>query len=64
MACAESIMAGRITRKARVNVSQETHKANVVDSQPGYALPLPQLQVTRGSQQPVQRNRNVKHRQS
>ena len=29
MACIESIIAGRITRKARVNVSHETCEANV-----------------------------------
>ena len=63
MACTESIIAGRITCKARVNVSYETREANVVEGQPGHALPLPQLQVIRGSQQPIQRNRNAEHRQ-
>jgi len=49
MACAESTMAGRITRKARINVSHEIREANVVDGQPGYVLSLSQLQVTGGS---------------
>jgi len=43
MACVESIIAGHI------NVSHETREANIVEGQPGYALPLPQLQVIRGS---------------
>ena len=40
MACSESILAGCITRKGRVNISHETHEANVVDGQPGHAHPL------------------------
>ena len=32
--CAKNIMAGRITRKARVNVSHETREINVIDGQP------------------------------
>ena len=46
---AESIMAGHTTRNAYVNVSHETREANVVDGQPGYVLPLSQLQVIGGS---------------
>jgi len=46
---AENIMAGRITRKARINVSHETREVSVVDGKLALANPLPQLQVTRGS---------------
>ena len=35
-------MAGRITRKARVNVSHEAHEVNVFDVQPAHVRPLPQ----------------------
>jgi len=59
----EIIMASRITRKAYVNVSRETREVNVVDGQPSPACPLPHLQVTRGSQQPVRYNWNAEHRQ-
>jgi len=58
----KSAMANRITRNARVNVSHETHKVSVADV-PIHARPLPQLQVTGGSQQPVWRNRSIKCRQ-
>ena len=58
----ENIMAGRIIRKARVNVSHETRMVSVVDDQPAHACPLPQLLVTRASQQPVRRNRNAERR--
>jgi len=61
--CAEIIMAGCTTRNARVNVFHETREANVVDGQTGHTCPLPQLQVTRGSQQPVRRNRNAERQQ-
>ena len=46
----ESIIAGCITLKARVNVSHETREINVVEGQPGHTLPLPQLHVIRDSQ--------------
>jgi len=59
----KSAMAGRITREAHVNVSLKTREASVVESRFGHALPLPQLQVTRGSQQPIKRNRNAERRQ-
>ena len=62
-ACTESIIAGRITRKACFNVYHGTREANVVEGQPDHALSLPQLQITRGSQQPVQCNRNTERRQ-
>ena len=51
-------MANRVTFKARVNVSHETREV-----QPAHTHPLPQLQVTGGSQQPVRRNRNAERRQ-
>ena len=51
----KSVTADYITRDSRVNVSHETRKVN--------ARPLPQLQVTGGSQQPLRRNRNVERRQ-
>ena len=60
MVSAENIMAGRITHKARVNVSHETREVSVVDGQLAPAHPLPHLQVTGGSQQPVRRNQNAK----
>jgi len=60
---ARSIMANRITSKPCVNVSHETCEVNVIDGQPTHARPLPQFQVTRGSQQPVRRNRNAERRQ-
>ena len=59
MACAKGVIAGRIIRKARVNVSHKTREANIVDGQSCHALPLPQPHVTRGSQQPVRHNRNA-----
>ena len=43
MAYTETIIAGRITRKARVNVSHKIREANVVEGQPGHTLPPPQL---------------------
>ena len=61
MVCAESIMAGRTTHNARVNVSHETREASVVDGQTGHTRPLPQLLVTGGSQ-PVRCNRNAERR--
>jgi len=39
--CAENIVAGCITRKARVNVSRETREVNIIDVQPAHARPLP-----------------------
>jgi len=57
--CAGSIMAGRIMR----NASVKTREASVVDGQIGHTRPLPQLQITGGSQQPVRRNQNVERRQ-
>ena len=56
-------MANRIIRNAHVNVSHETREDSVADAQPAHARPLPQLQVTRGTQQPVRRNRNTERRQ-
>jgi len=50
--CAENIVARCVTRKVHVNISHETRKAHVVGIQPAHAHPLPQPQVTRGSQQP------------
>jgi len=38
MACAKSVIAGRITHKARVNVSHETREANFVEGQ--FATPF------------------------
>ena len=61
--CAENIVAGCITRKARVNISHETREVSVADIQPVHARPLPQFQVTEGSQQSVRRNQNVERRQ-
>ena len=46
MVSADNIMAGHITRKARVNVSHETREVSVMDGQLAPASPLPQLQVT------------------
>jgi len=43
MACAKSVIAGHITRKARVNASHEIREANVVEGQSGHAIPLPNL---------------------
>jgi len=63
MVSAENIMAGHITRKARVNVSHETREVSVMDGQLAPASPLPQLQVTQDSQQPARRNRNIERRQ-
>ena len=59
----KSAMANHITRNTRVNVSHETREVNVADIQPVHARPLPQLQVTRSSQQPARRNRNAERRQ-
>jgi len=59
----KSAMANRITRNARVNVSHETCEVSVTDVQPVHARPLPQLQVTGGSQQPVWCNWNAERRQ-
>ena len=56
-------MIGRITHKACVNVSRETREVNVIDGQSSPARPLPHLQVTQGSQQPMRRNRNAERRQ-
>ena len=50
VASVENIIAGRIIRKARINVFHETREVSVIDDQPAHARPLPQLQVTRGSQ--------------
>ena len=44
--CAENIVVGCITHKARVNVSHETREVSVMDGQLAPASPLPQLQVT------------------
>ena len=52
-------MANHITRNTRVNVSHKTREVSVADIQPVHARPLPQFQVTGGSQQPVLRNRNT-----
>ena len=49
MVCTESIIAGPITCKTRVNISYKTREVNIVEGQLDHALPLPQLQVTRGS---------------
>jgi len=59
----KSAMANHITRNTCVNVSHETREVSVADVQPVHAHPLPQFQVTGGSQQLVQRNRNAKRRQ-
>ena len=59
----KDVVANRIIRNARVNVSHETREVNVADVQPIHARPLPQLQVTGGSHQPVRRNRNADRRQ-
>ena len=56
-------MANHMTRKAHINISHETRKANVVDGPTGHTRPFPLLQVTGGSQQPVQRKRNAERRQ-
>ena len=52
-------MANHITRNNRINVSYETREVSVADIQSVHAYPLPQFQVTGGSQYPVQHNRNV-----
>ena len=52
----KDVMANHIIRNACVNVSNETRRDSVTDAQPTYARPLPQLQVTRGTQQPIRRN--------
>ena len=57
----KDVVANRIMRNARVNVSQETRVVNVADVQPVH--PLPQRQVTGGSRQPTRRNRNAERRQ-
>ena len=43
VATTKSVMAGHITCKVRVNVSNETREANIVKGQFGHTLPLPQL---------------------
>ena len=53
----KDVVANRIMRNARVNVSQETRVANIPDVQPAH--PLPQHQVPGGSIQPPRRNRNA-----
>ena len=63
MACAKSVISPHITRNARVDVSHEIREANGIEGQFSHALPLPQLQVTGGSQQPVKCSRNVERRQ-
>jgi len=55
----KNAMANHITRNTHVNVSHETREVSVADIQPVHAHPLPQFQVTGGSQQPVRRNRNA-----
>ena len=56
----KDVMANRIMRNARVNVSQKTRVVNIPDVQPVH--PLAQHQVTRGSLQPARRNRNDERR--
>ena len=63
MTSAKSAMANRVTCEARLNVSHETREVSIVDVQPAHTRPLPQLQVTGSSQQPVRRNRNAGRRQ-
>ena len=46
MASAKGVISGRIARKTHINVSYETHEANVVEGQFSHVLPFPQLQVT------------------
>ena len=53
----KDVVANRIMRNARVNVSQETRVVNIPDVQPVH--PLPQCQVTGGSLQPTRRNQNA-----
>ena len=60
---AKSVAIVHNAREARVNVSSEIREAGVVKGQFGHALALLRLQVTRGSQQPMKRNRNVERRQ-
>ena len=55
----KSAIANHITRNTRVNVFHETREVSVADIQSVHSRPLPQFQVTGGSQQPVWRNRNV-----
>jgi len=57
----KDVVANRIMRNARVNVSQETRVVNVPDVQPVH--PFPQSHVIRGSHQPTRRNRNVERLQ-
>ena len=57
----KDVVANRIMRNARINVSQETRVVNVPVVQPVH--PLPQRQVTGGSHQPVRRNQNAERRQ-
>ena len=46
----KSVMANHIIRNTCVNVSYETSEVSVADIQPIHARPLPQFQVTGGSQ--------------
>jgi len=43
-------------------VSSEAREANIIEGQSGHTLLLPQLQVTGGSQRPMQRNWNAERR--
>ena len=53
----KDVVANRIMRNARVNVSQEARTVNLPDVQPVH--PLPQHQIAGGSLQPPRRNRNT-----
>ena len=57
----KDVVANRIMRNARANVSHETRVVNVPDFQPVH--PLPQRQIIGSSLQPTRRNRNAERRQ-
>jgi len=54
--CANRAISGHVTRMARINVSHETHEANIVEGQSCHTPYLSQLQVTGGPQQLVKCN--------
>ena len=63
MACANSVIPGRVTSVVRINISNKTCEANFIEGQSCHAptLNIPQLQATKGSQQSVKHNQNAEH---
>jgi len=57
----KDVVANRIMRNARINVSQETRVVNEPDVQSAH--PFPQCQVAGDSLQPLRRSRNAEQRQ-